>query len=77
MEEVRKVQYALKKELKISIFESNKAAEKQAQDEIVLDEDGKIIAEIMLCKDLNKLKQEFELLSGKNKTIKAQHTITG
>jgi hypothetical protein len=38
-----------------------------------LDEDGKTIAEIMLCKDLNKLKQEFELLSGKNKTIKAAY----
>jgi len=66
--------YKCKKIVNDFFYESNKAAEKQNQEQKVatLDEDGATIAGIMLCNDLVSLK-DFELLSGKNKTIKAAY----
>lgn len=66
MEAVRQAQYALKKQVENFHYESNKAAEKQAQiqedNDTPKSQEDKIIAQIKTMKDLKSL-ESYKLLS--------------
>lgn len=63
--------YKCKKIVNDFYYESNKAAEKQAK-EVVLDEGGKAIAEIMLCTDIEKLKT-YDPVASTSKAIRSAY----
>ena len=75
MEEVRQAQYRLKKQVESFHFESNKAAEKQAQEqkkEEPQTQEAKIIAQIYAASDLTVL-ESFKLLAKNHKSIQAAY----
>lgn len=67
---IRRIQYAIKKQVKDFAYESNAAAGKQKQAEIPIDENAKAIADILLCTDFEELKT-FQALTGNSKAVKA------
>ena len=73
-DDIRQCQYALKKQVESFHFESNKAAEKQAQEakEEPKTQEARIIAQIYGATDL-KVLESFKLLSSKYPTVKAAY----
>jgi hypothetical protein len=71
---VRKIQYALKKQVESFHYESNKAAEKKAQENepAVIDGTAMAIAEIMLCKNLEEL-ETYKLPSTQSNAVRAAY----
>lgn len=61
MLKVRRVQYALKKQVQSFFFESNKAAEKQVKEEKVI-QIGITPEDIYSCTDLKTLEQSYKFL---------------
>ena len=73
-DDIRQCQYALKKQVESFHFESNKAAEKQAQEakEEPKTQEARIIAQIYGATDL-KVLESFSLLAKNNKLIEAAY----
>lgn len=70
-EEVKKELYSLKNQVQSFHYESLNS-EKKKEQEIVIDEDGKTIVEILLCRDLAEL-STYVLQTARSKAIKAAY----